>query len=193
MSAQTPRVVFIPGYRENTEAMLNKMKKVRNKPPMKHVSDDRFNYLVQCAESFIEKAKEIEAEASENAGGKNNIRELYVAYCDEARRAIYTSYDEPLARAGFREAERQRIKASKPRTEGITSIIERLARQCESSKPSELWLQFIGELDKGQMEPEERVTDKGSLQVAYRDQHDKLRTLSYERFGKRLREAKNNL
>lgn len=94
------RVVFIPGYRENTEAMLAKLKKVRQNPPMKYVSDERFNALVNYAEEKIAEAIELEAEASENPAGRNYAREFYVACCDNARKAIYTSYDEPLARMG---------------------------------------------------------------------------------------------
>ncbi|MEC8848761.1 MAG: hypothetical protein VYB93_05775 [Pseudomonadota bacterium] len=92
--------VFIPGARLVAEAMLRKLHQVRHKPPMKHVADKRFAELVAGAESAIAAAISIE----ERATTDDLACELYWRRCEDAKRAVLTAYDEPLARAGARQS-----------------------------------------------------------------------------------------
>lgn len=123
---QRKAIISVPGYRENSEAMLARMQEVRNsrfikrkkikgetekqhriaeqarreqerKSPIKKLSKERFAELVSVAEEAISRAKEIEPRA---IAGDPDAIELYTHRCNQARAAIRASYDEPQAQLG---------------------------------------------------------------------------------------------
>lgn len=181
----TESVLMVPGYRENTQRMLDKMKLVRRETPMSHLSDERFAELVCSAERHIADAVRIEDHAKK---GDALALEAYKSRCDEARRSVRLSYDEPLARAGARQSQVTKQNASKPRGDKeITAFIESIARGEGQAK--ELWPAFIKRLDASFMQPRESITPKGDMQVTY-VAGGATRTLTFRRFRSRLSEAR---
>ena len=180
------KLILVPGYGDVTQAMLQRLRDVRHKKPMAHLPEERFRELVGIAERQLASAREIEEQAAE---GVPFAVEAYTRRCDEARRAIWTAHDEPLARSGQRTSESNRGNASHPRrSESVATMLLRLSKS--AGTPKELWPRFLGQLGADGMEPREELTPAQDMQVHYLDEEGRPRSLSFKRFREKLRELR---